>query len=95
MGEEWRSGWHPESIAAGASGERGAGGRRRPGRAGIARALGQRGYEVHLAEAGASWAAAWPRSAPAGPAAWARVRDRRVRSSSKLANVDDLSRQPA
>ena len=50
MGEEWRKGWHPEVIGARGSEDRvlvvGAG----PAGLEAARALGQRGYEVHLAE---------------------------------------------
>src|SRR5690606_33490507 len=51
MGEEWRKGWHPERIAAKASDATvlvvGGG----PAGLEAARALGQRGYEVQLAEA--------------------------------------------
>ena len=52
MGEEWRKGWHPEIISAKGSEDAvlivGAG----PAGLECARALGQRGYRVHLAEAG-------------------------------------------
>jgi dimethylamine/trimethylamine dehydrogenase len=51
MGEEWRRGWHPEYIAPKKSDSRilvvGAG----PAGLEVTRALGQRGYEVTLAEA--------------------------------------------
>ena len=51
MGEEWRKGWHPETIAAKQSDDRilvvGAG----PAGLECARALGQRGYDVMLSEA--------------------------------------------
>ncbi len=50
MGEEWRRNWHPETIAQRASADRvlvvGAG----PAGLEAARALGQRGYEVTIAE---------------------------------------------
>ncbi|HLB85658.1 MAG TPA: NAD(P)-binding protein, partial [Steroidobacteraceae bacterium] len=79
MGEEWRKGWHPERIAPSKSSKRvlvvGAG----PAGLEAARALGQRGYEVHLAEASrelggrVNFEARLP-----GLAQWARVRDWRV-----------------
>ena len=60
-----------------------------------ARALGQRGYEVHARRGRrTSWAAA-SRAKPACPglAAWARVRDYRVGQLAALAECRDLSRQ--
>ncbi len=88
MGEEWRKGWHPEHIPAKGSDSRilivGAG----PAGLEAARALGQRGYEVHLAEAlkelggRVSLEARLP-----GLAEWGRVRDWRVGQINKLTNV--------
>lgn len=88
MGEEWRKSWHPERIAPSKSSKRvlvvGAG----PAGLEAARALGQRGYEVHLAEASrelggrVSVEARLP-----GLAQWARVRDWRVTQLQKMANV--------
>jgi len=88
MGEEWRKGWHPERIAPSKSSKRvlvvGAG----PAGLEAARALGQRGYEVHLAEASrelggrVNFEARLP-----GLAQWARVRDWRVTQLQKMANV--------
>lgn len=88
MGEEWRRGWHPENIE-----PRGSdalvlvvGG----GPAGLeaARALGQRGYPVILAEAsrelGGRVAA---ESRLPGLSEWARVRDYRLGQLNKLSNV--------
>jgi dimethylamine/trimethylamine dehydrogenase len=88
MGEEWRKQWHPERIAPRKSAKRvlvvGAG----PAGLEAARALGQRGYEVHLAERSrelggrVSLEARLP-----GLAQWARVRDWRVAQLQKMANV--------
>jgi dimethylamine/trimethylamine dehydrogenase len=88
MGEEWRKGWHPERIAPSRSAKRvlvvGAG----PAGLEAARALGQRGYEVHVAEASrelggrVNFEARLP-----GLAQWARVRDWRVTQLQKMANV--------
>lgn len=79
MGEEWRKGWHPERIAPAASAARvlvvGGG----PAGLEAARALGQRGYEVHLAEASRELGGRVTREARLpGLAEWARVRDWRV-----------------
>ena len=89
MGEEWRKGWHPEAIAPRGSDSRvlvvGAG----PAGLEAARALGQRGYEVMLAEASAELGGRVTREAKLpGLAEWARVRDWRVGQIGKLPNVE-------
>jgi len=89
MGEEWRRGWHPEKIAPRASDGNvlvvGAG----PAGLEAARALGQRGYHVMLAEAtrhvGGRVTA---ESALPGLAEWARVRDYRTGQIKRMPNVD-------
>jgi dimethylamine/trimethylamine dehydrogenase len=90
MGEEWRRGWHPEHIAPAAS-ERtmlvvGAG----PAGLEAARALGQRGYPVTLAEARTELGGRVTREASSLPGLveWARVRDWRVGQIDKLPNVE-------
>jgi dimethylamine/trimethylamine dehydrogenase len=89
IGEEWRRGWHPERIEAKAS-ERSVlvvGG----GPAGLeaARALGQRGYRVTLAESEKSLGGRVSReSALPTLAEWARVRDWRLSQLDKLPNVE-------
>ncbi len=87
-GEEWRRGWHPESIAAKGSGDAvlvvGAG----PAGLEAARALGQRGYAVTLAEATQELGGRVSReSRLPGLAAWARVRDWRTSQLDKMPNV--------
>ena len=89
MGEEWRKGWHPERIASKASDARvlvvGAG----PAGLEAARALGQRGYEVMLAEASAELGGRVSREARLpGLSEWGRVRDWRVGQIAKLSNVE-------
>jgi dimethylamine/trimethylamine dehydrogenase len=88
MGEEWRKGWHPERIEARGSTSRvlvvGAG----PAGLEAARALGQRGYEVHLAEAEAELGGRVRlESRLPGLAEWSRVRDWRVSRLHLMPNV--------
>jgi dimethylamine/trimethylamine dehydrogenase len=89
MGEEWRRGWHPEWIEPSES-ERsilvvGAG----PAGLEAARALGQRGYAVTLADANTELGGRVGReSALATLAEWARVRDWRVTQLNHLPNVE-------
>jgi dimethylamine/trimethylamine dehydrogenase len=87
-GEEWRKGWHPEIIPARASDDKvlvvGAG----PAGLECARALGQRGYEVTLAEArGVLGGRVADESRLPGLAIWGRVRDYRVQQIQRMANV--------
>ncbi len=88
MGEEWRKGWHPEIIPARGSEDSvlvvGAG----PAGLECARALGQRGYKLHLAEAADELGGRVTReSRLPGLAAWARVRDHRVLQIERMRNV--------
>ena len=89
MGEEWRRGWHPERIAPKGSDDKllvvGAG----PAGLEAARALGQRGYAVTLAEAADELGGrVTTESALPGLADWARVRDWRIHQMRKMANVE-------
>jgi dimethylamine/trimethylamine dehydrogenase len=89
MGEEWRRGWHPEEIAPkttdGAVLVVGAG----PAGLEAARALGQRGYPVTLAESGEELGGRVTlESRLPGLAAWARVRDHRVQQIQSMTNVE-------
>ncbi len=88
MGEEWRRGWHPETIPAKASRDSvlviGGG----PAGLEAARALGQRGCQVTLAEAGTELGGrVTQESRLPGLAAWARVRDWRLGQIRQMANV--------
>jgi dimethylamine/trimethylamine dehydrogenase len=88
MGEEWRRGWHPERIEMAGSQDTvlvvGAG----PAGLELARALGQRGYEVALADAGqrAGGRLLNDASLP-GLASWMRVADYRWQALQKMPNV--------
>ena len=89
MGEEWRRGWHPERIAAKASEDAvlvvGGG----PAGLEAARALGQRGYRVLLAEASrALGGRVSQESRLPGLAEWARVRDWRLGRLKTMSNVE-------
>jgi dimethylamine/trimethylamine dehydrogenase len=88
IGEEWRRGWHPLRIPARASDKRilivGAG----PAGLEAALALGQRGYEVALAERGRELGGRLLHdSALPGLSTWIRVRDHRQHLLEKLSNV--------
>ena len=88
MGEEWRNAWHPERIEAKGSDAAvlviGAG----PAGLERARALGQRGYQVHLAEATRELGGRVAREAGlAGLGEWIRVRDYRAYQIGKMPEV--------
>jgi len=88
MGEEWRKGWHPERLPPRREASRvlvvGGG----PAGLEAARALGQRGYDVSVAEARRELGGRVTREARLpGLAEWARVRDWRVGQIGKLPNV--------
>jgi dimethylamine/trimethylamine dehydrogenase len=88
-GEEWRRGWHPETISKKGSDDGvlivGAG----PAGLECARALGLRGYDVHLVEARdeVGGRVAFESSLP-GLSAWGRVRDYRMSQIDKMKNVE-------
>ena len=89
MGEEWRKGWHPELLPGKESDDGvlvvGAG----PAGLECARALGQRGYAVTLAEARDELGGRVTDEARLpGLAAWGRVRDYRMQQLTGMVNVD-------
>ncbi len=89
MGEEWRKGWHPDRIAPRGSDTQvlvvGAG----PAGMEAARALGQRGYRVALAEAGRVLGGRVVREAALpGMREYIRVRDWRDGQIAKMENVE-------
>ena len=89
MGEEWRRGWHPERIPPGDPETRvlivGAG----PAGLECARAMGQRGFRVTLAEARDELGGrVTVESTLPGLSTWARVRDYRAHRIQTMANVD-------
>lgn len=95
MGEEWRRGWHPERIApAGSDGQVlivGGG----PAGLEAARAAGQRGYPVALAEASRALGGRLNReTALPGLSTWLRVRDWRLGRLTELPNVDSFLDSP-
>jgi dimethylamine/trimethylamine dehydrogenase len=89
MGEEWRRGWHPERIEAKKSDDAvlvvGAG----PAGLEAARALGDRGYAVTLAEASRELGGrVFRESQLPGLSEWGRVRDYRIAQIDKLSHVE-------
>ena len=89
MGEEWRRGWHPERIRPKTSDAKvlvvGAG----PAGLEAAMALGKRGYDVVLAEAGEALGGRVAREARLpGLAPWIRVLDYRQSQLERLTNVE-------
>jgi dimethylamine/trimethylamine dehydrogenase len=91
MGEEWRKGWHPESVPPRSGNDSflvvGAG----PSGLECARVLGRRGYTVHLADAGEQFGGRVTRESQLpGLAAWARVRDYRLNQLNAMQNVQLL-----
>lgn len=89
MGEEWRRGWHPEIIVPKSSEAKvlvvGAG----PAGLEASLALGRRGYQVMLAEAGRDLGGRLVHEAALpGLGNWMRVRDHRVHMLEKLSHVE-------
>ena len=89
MGEEWRRGWHPERIEKAASNDTvlvvGAG----PAGLELARALGQRGYEVALADAHTKPGGRLLNDASLpGLSTWMRVAEHRLQLLQKMPNVN-------
>jgi dimethylamine/trimethylamine dehydrogenase len=95
MGEEWRRGWHPESIAPQHAEDDvlvvGAG----PAGLEAARALGQRGYHVTLAEARRELGGRVVQEASLpGLNEWRRVANWRVTQLQRMTNVDVYRASP-
>ncbi|MFK7754996.1 MAG: FAD-dependent oxidoreductase [Sedimentitalea sp.] len=95
MGEEWRKGWHPERIAPKSADETvlivGGG----PAGLEAARALGQRGYEVTLAEARDRLGGRVDiESQLPGLTQWRRVADYRAYQISQMSNVSTYLNSP-
>ncbi|MFX0540481.1 FAD-dependent oxidoreductase [Roseovarius sp. S4756] len=95
QGEEWRRGWHPEKIDEKHADQSvlvvGAG----PAGLEATRALGQRGYDVTLAEASdAIGGRVTLESALPGLSAWRRVSDYREYQISQMANVETYLNSP-
>jgi len=93
--EEWRKGWHPERMQAKGGSESvlivGAG----PAGLEAARALGVRGYQVAIAEAGTELGGRVARESKLpGLAAWGRVVDHRQYQLSQMPNVDIYFESP-
>ncbi|MGE3876836.1 MAG: NAD(P)-binding protein, partial [Parvibaculaceae bacterium] len=89
MGEEWRKGWHPERIRDKARDAQiliiGAG----PAGLEAGRALGQRGYQVTIADAASEAGGRVARECRLpGLSAWGRVRDWRLLQIGKMPNVN-------
>ena len=89
MGEEWRRGWHPERIPPKTTADTvlivGSG----PAGLEAARAMGQRGYKVLLAEQRTELGGRVTReSRLPGLSAWARVRDYRAQQLNRMPNVE-------
>ncbi|CCB67172.1 MULTISPECIES: NAD(P)-binding protein [unclassified Hyphomicrobium] len=87
--EEWRKGWHPERMQAKGESESvlivGSG----PAGLEAARALGLRGYQVALAEAGKELGGRVAKECKLpGLSAWGRVRDYRQYQISQMSNVE-------
>ena len=88
-GEEWRRGWHPEMFASTHNEDKvlivGAG----PAGLEAARVLGERGYELVVAEASAELGGRINlESSMPGLAEWGRVRDYRVQALARMPNVE-------
>ncbi len=89
MGEEWRRGWHPERIRPREADAHvlivGAG----PAGLEAARALGQRGYQVTIADSAREAGGRVARECRLpGLSAWGRVRDWRLLQTAKMPNVE-------